>query len=73
MIEGAGGDFSANQLGKWKMVLQCGAVISILCALIQPNTLLLDNISLAFLWGDRTDCLFRHRLFKSRSKNHEQH
>ena len=51
MIEGAGGDFSANQLGKWKMVLQCGAVISVLCALIQPDTPLLDNIRLAFLWG----------------------
>ncbi len=26
IIEGAGGDFSASQLGKWKMVLQCVAV-----------------------------------------------
>jgi CDP-diacylglycerol---glycerol-3-phosphate 3-phosphatidyltransferase len=26
LIEGAGGDFSASQLGKWKMVLQCVAV-----------------------------------------------
>ena len=28
MIEASGGDFSASQLGKWKMVLQCAAVIA---------------------------------------------
>ena len=28
MVEGQGGDFSAKQLGKWKMVLQCAAVIA---------------------------------------------
>lgn len=28
MVEGKGGDFSAKQLGKWKMVLQCAAVIA---------------------------------------------
>jgi len=28
MIEGAGGDFSARQLGKWKMVLQCAAIVA---------------------------------------------
>jgi CDP-diacylglycerol--glycerol-3-phosphate 3-phosphatidyltransferase len=28
MVEGQGGDFSAKQLGKWKMVLQCAAVIT---------------------------------------------
>ena len=37
MIEGSGGDFSASQLGKWKMVLQCGAVIAILVALLDPG------------------------------------
>ena len=26
MVEGKGGDFSAKQLGKWKMVAQCAAV-----------------------------------------------
>lgn len=31
MIEGRGGDFSAKQLGKWKMVLQCAVVIMVLC------------------------------------------
>ncbi len=35
MVEGAGGDFSAKQLGKWKMVAQCGAIISILLCLMQ--------------------------------------
>jgi CDP-diacylglycerol---glycerol-3-phosphate 3-phosphatidyltransferase len=28
MVEGQGGDFSAKQMGKWKMVLQCAAVIA---------------------------------------------
>lgn len=43
MIEGAGGDFSAKQLGKWKMVAQCAAVIAILLCLMQdvPPTWLL--------------------------------
>lgn len=36
MIEGAGGDFSASQLGKWKMVLQCAAVVAVLLTLIAP-------------------------------------
>ncbi|XZE32978.1 CDP-diacylglycerol--glycerol-3-phosphate 3-phosphatidyltransferase [Pirellulaceae bacterium SH501] len=30
MVEGSGGDFSAKQLGKWKMVLQCAAVAMVL-------------------------------------------
>ncbi len=33
LIEGQGGDFSAKQLGKWKMVAQCGAVVSVLIEL----------------------------------------
>lgn len=33
MVEGKGGDFSAKQLGKWKMVAQCAAVVSALLAL----------------------------------------
>ncbi len=51
IIEGGGGDFSANQLGKWKMVLQCAAVIAILLAVIYPS---LDWIRIAgqiFLWS----------------------
>lgn len=34
LIEGAGGDFSASQLGKWKMVLQCVAVGAVLADLM---------------------------------------
>ncbi len=30
MVEGKGGDFSAKQLGKWKMVAQCAAVVAAL-------------------------------------------
>lgn len=30
MIEGSGKDFSASWLGKWKMVLQCAAVVAVL-------------------------------------------
>jgi CDP-diacylglycerol--glycerol-3-phosphate 3-phosphatidyltransferase len=38
MIEGQGGDFSAKQLGKWKMVLQCAAVIVCLLGLMWKET-----------------------------------
>jgi CDP-diacylglycerol--glycerol-3-phosphate 3-phosphatidyltransferase len=38
MIEGQGGDFSAKQLGKWKMVLQCAAVIICLLGLMWKET-----------------------------------
>jgi len=34
MVEGQGGDFSAKQLGKWKMVLQCGAIVAVLLQLV---------------------------------------
>jgi CDP-diacylglycerol--glycerol-3-phosphate 3-phosphatidyltransferase len=37
MVEGAGGDFSAKQLGKWKMVAQCAAIIAILLCLMRPD------------------------------------
>lgn len=37
LIEGAGGDFSASQLGKWKMVLQCTAVVAALACLMRPD------------------------------------
>jgi len=33
MVEGKGGDFSAKQLGKWKMVFQCAAIVSALLQL----------------------------------------
>ncbi len=43
MIEGQGGDFSAKQLGKWKMVAQCAAIVAILLSLrsSEPATWLL--------------------------------
>lgn len=37
LIEGAGGDFSASQWGKWKMVLQCAAVVLALACLIDSS------------------------------------
>ncbi len=37
MIEGQGGDFSAKQLGKWKMVAQCAAIVAILLSLRSPE------------------------------------
>lgn len=51
MIEGAGGDFSANQLGKWKMVLQCAAVFTILLSLIYPAVGMLATLGQVFLWS----------------------
>ena len=51
MIEGSGGDFSARQLGKWKMVLQCAAVIAILLALIYPNVQWLAWTGRILLWS----------------------
>jgi CDP-diacylglycerol--glycerol-3-phosphate 3-phosphatidyltransferase len=52
MNEGAGGDFSASQLGKWKMVLQCAAVVAILLSLTSaaPPTWL-QWTSQALLWS----------------------
>lgn len=53
MIEGKGGDFSAKQLGKWKMVLQCAAVVACLLTLIyateSPDWLLW--IRFISIWG----------------------
>ena len=37
MVEGSGGDFSARWLGKWKMVLQCAAVVAALWLLESPE------------------------------------
>ncbi len=33
MVEGQGGDFSARQLGKWKMLVQCVAIVASLLLL----------------------------------------
>ena len=51
MIEGSGGDFSASQLGKWKMVLQCGAVIATLVMLLNPENDFLKWTAVGFLWS----------------------
>jgi CDP-diacylglycerol--glycerol-3-phosphate 3-phosphatidyltransferase len=51
MIEGSGGDFSASQLGKWKMVLQCAAAIAILLFLINPQVSWLSMLSKILLWS----------------------
>jgi CDP-diacylglycerol--glycerol-3-phosphate 3-phosphatidyltransferase len=34
MVEGAGGDFSAKQLGKWKMLVQCAAIVAVFLSLM---------------------------------------
>lgn len=52
MIEGHGGDFSAKELGKWKMVAQCGAIVSVLIELqyaIAPAWLHWTSIALVWL------------------------
>ena len=51
MIEGGGGDFSANQLGKWKMVVQCAAAITILLALIYPGITWMGILGQGLLWA----------------------
>jgi len=56
VIEQSGGDFSAKWIGKWKMGLQCMAVISALLYLILlQNSNLLQGFTylvwLIFLWG----------------------
>lgn len=34
LVEGAGGDFSAKQLGKWKMLVQCAAIVAVFLSLM---------------------------------------
>ena len=51
MIEGSGGDFSANGPGKWKMVLQCTAVISILLSRIVPEVQWVFVFAVGSLWA----------------------
>lgn len=52
MVEGKGGDFSAKQLGKWKMVAQCGAIVSVLIELqfASPPSWL-HWTSIVWVWG----------------------
>jgi len=51
IIEGSGGDFSATQIGKWKMVFQCVAVVASLLYLVaaQPP-IWLDWVRFASIW-----------------------
>lgn len=52
LVEGAGGDFSASQLGKWKMVLQCAAVVAVLLRLIAGTPpVWLDWTASVLLWS----------------------
>ncbi|KAA1258420.1 CDP-diacylglycerol--glycerol-3-phosphate 3-phosphatidyltransferase [Rubripirellula obstinata] len=51
MIEGSGGDFSANQLGKWKMVVQCAAVVAILLGLVYPSLNWVASAGQVLLWA----------------------
>ena len=51
MIEGAGGDFSANQLGKWKMVLQCAAVIAVLLHRGLPSATWVQPTAIGLLYA----------------------
>ncbi len=51
IIEGSGGDFSANQLGKCKMVVQCTAVISILLSLVNSEVDWLRIVGQVSLWS----------------------
>ncbi|MDZ4849478.1 MAG: CDP-diacylglycerol--glycerol-3-phosphate 3-phosphatidyltransferase [Pirellulaceae bacterium] len=37
LVEGSGGDFSAKQLGKWKMAAQCAAIVTVLLCLMQGS------------------------------------
>ncbi len=51
LVEGAGGDFSAKQLGKWKMVLQCAAIIAIFISLFYAQ------VPLWLIWA-RAICIW---------------
>lgn len=52
IIEGSGKDFSASWLGKWKMVLQCAAIIAVLLCLIAANApTWLTITAQVLIWG----------------------
>lgn len=52
MVEGAGGDFSAKQLGKWKMLLQCAAIVAVFLSLIyQSMPAWLEWSRLVLIWS----------------------
>ena len=52
LIEGAGGDFSARWLGKWKMVVQCIAVcVCLLCLGLQETDGSWAIANTALMWA----------------------
>ncbi|QEF99936.1 CDP-diacylglycerol--glycerol-3-phosphate 3-phosphatidyltransferase [Stieleria maiorica] len=52
MVEGSGKDFSASWLGKWKMVLQCAAVVSSLIYLqYETSPAWLTFTTLGLVWS----------------------
>ena len=52
MIEGQGGDFSAKWMGKWKMVLQCAAIVAVLWLLLYTTPpVYLVWITLSLVYG----------------------
>ncbi|TWU15813.1 CDP-diacylglycerol--glycerol-3-phosphate 3-phosphatidyltransferase [Allorhodopirellula heiligendammensis] len=52
IIEGAGGDFSARWLGKWKMVVQSAAAAAVLLSfVVEPLPSWLSITTLVLLWG----------------------
>jgi CDP-diacylglycerol---glycerol-3-phosphate 3-phosphatidyltransferase len=67
MVEGKGGDFSARWMGKWKMVLQCAAIVSSLLLLtfgntqpwIRPVTAVLIWLALAITIASGADYVFK--------------
>lgn len=50
MVEGQGGDFSARWLGKWKMLVQCAAIVASLWLLHAPQPWL-QLTTLILTWG----------------------
>lgn len=51
MVEGSGGDFSARWLGKWKMVVQCAAIVASLLLLAGTTLPGLALITRLLMWA----------------------
>lgn len=51
MVEGKGGDFSARWLGKWKMVVQCAAIVASLLLLAGTEIQALRIITQVLMWA----------------------
>lgn len=52
IIEGSGGDFSASWLGKWKMVVQCAAIVAVLLTVVlSPVSGWLPLTTIILVWG----------------------